>query len=172
MINFNTFNLDALAKTMYSLQQYTKDNLRYPKAGELIEIAYDVCSNGQLRRVNQPGVDLVGADGKTYESKVTQFKNKSKRAVRSVILKNSRSQGFVSQKLADYFIFTDIKLGKACCVPSSELYKIKFNGATLKAHSDPHESTFFLHEYPNTDELEDYFVNEEKFRYDFVRSFL
>jgi hypothetical protein len=172
MINFSTFNLDALAKTMYSLREYTQDNLRYPKAGELIEIAYDVCSNGQLRRVNQPGIDLVGADGKTYESKVTQFRNKSKRAVRSVILKNSRSQGFVSHALADYFIFTDIKLGKACCVPSNELYKINFNGATLKAHADPHESTFFLHQYLDVEDLEDYFINEEAFRYNFVRSFL
>lgn len=170
MIDFTTFNLNALSRTMYSLKNYTSDNLRFPKAGELIEIAYDVCSNGQLRRVNQPGVDLIGTDGKTYESKVTQFKNKSKRAVRSVILKNSRSQGFVSQNLADYFIFTDLKLGKACCIASSDLYNIKFNGATLTGNANPHENEFFIHEYPHIEQFHDYFKAEEEFAYQFVKA--
>ena len=70
MIDFNTFELDRFSKLIWSLKDYTNNNLRYPKAGELVEIAYDVYSKGQLKRVNLPGVDLIGVDGKTYESKL------------------------------------------------------------------------------------------------------
>jgi hypothetical protein len=109
MIDFNAFELDSFSKILWSLKDYTNNNLRYPKAGELVEIAYDVCSKGKLKRVNLPGVDLIGEDEYTYESKVTQFKNKSQMAVRNVILKNSRSKDSINEKLADFFIFTDIK---------------------------------------------------------------
>ena len=63
MINFNTFELDRLSKLLWSLRDYTTNNLRFPKAGELVEIAYDVYSKGKLKRVNLPGVDLIGTDG-------------------------------------------------------------------------------------------------------------
>ena len=33
--------------------------------------------------LNHPGVDLIGPGGTTYESKVTQFKNKSQITVRN-----------------------------------------------------------------------------------------
>jgi len=105
MIDFNTFELNRLSKLLWSLKDYTTNNLRFPKAGELVEIAYDVYSKGQLKRVNLPGVDLIGTDGHTYESKVIQFKNVSKAAVRGVILKNSRASSSVNEKLADFFIF-------------------------------------------------------------------
>ena len=170
MIDFNTFELDRLSKLLWSLKDYTSNNLRYPKAGELVEIAYDVYSKGQLKRVNFPGVDLIGTDGKTYESKVTQFKNVSECAVRNVILKNSRSKNSVNEKLADYFIFTDVKSGKACCVPSNLIHSIKFNGATLTGSCDIQSEHFFLENYAQKYET-DYFTEAEKFDYDYVKSF-
>lgn len=170
MINFNTFELHRLSKLLYSLKDYTTNNLRYPKAGELVEIAYDVYSKGQLKRVNLPGVDLIGSDGHTYESKVIQFRNLSKRAVRGVILKNSRSMANVNETLADFFIFTDIKLGKGCCIPSSLIGNIHFNGACLTGNCDPHTSDFFLHGY-SEQYNKDYFEEAEKFDYKYVRSF-
>ena len=114
MIDFNTFELDRFSKLIWSLKDYTNNNLRYPKAGELVEIVIDVYSKGQLKRVNLPDVDLIGVDGKTYESKVTQFANKSQRAVRGLIIKNRRQAGVYKDKLADYFIIWiyDVKKGK------------------------------------------------------------
>ena len=170
MVNFTNFELHRLSKLLWSLRDYTTNNLRFPKAGELVEIAYDVYSKGQLKRVNLPGIDLIGEDGHTYESKVTQFRNLSQRDVRSVILKNSRSKDSVNEKLADYFIFTDIKLGKACCVPSSMIYNIKFNGATLIGSCDPHPEYFFLDSYGKKYK-KDYFIAAEKFDYAYVKSF-
>lgn len=170
MIDFTTFELNRLSKLLYSLKDYTTNNLRFPKAGELVEIAYDVYSKGQLKRVNLPGVDLIGKDGFTYESKVTQFKNKSQMAVRDVILKNSRASSSVNEKLADLFIFTDIKLGKACCVPSSLIYNMKFTGAVLTGHCDPHPEFFFLDGYDKKYKT-DYFAEAEKFDYAYVESF-
>ena len=170
MIDFNKFELNRLSSLLWSLKGYLHNNLRFPKAGELVEIAYDVYSKGTLERVNLPGIDLVSKDGKTYESKVTQFKNKSLTAVRSVILKNSRASTSVNTNLADYFIFTDIKLGKACCVPSSMIYNTKFNGATLIGHCNPNVDNFFLDGYVE-DGTKDYFNESQKFDYDFVRSF-
>ena len=170
MIDFDTFELDRLSKLLYSLKDYTKNNLRFPKAGELVEIAYDVYSNGQLKRVNLPGVDLVGTDGHTYESKVIQFKNVSQAAVRGVILKNSRASSSVNEKLADFFIFSDIKLGKACCVPSSLIYNTKFTGAVLTGHCNPESNHFFLHGYDNQCG-KNYFDEAEQFDYAYVRSF-
>jgi regulation of enolase protein 1 (concanavalin A-like superfamily) len=170
MIDFNTFELNRLSKLLWSLKDYTSNNLRFPKAGELVEIAYDVYSKGQLKRVNLPGVDLIGEDGHTYESKVTQFKNKSQMAVRDVILKNSRASSSVNKNLADFFIFTDIKLGKACCVPSSLIYNIKFTGAVLTGHCNPESEHFFLENYAEKYET-DYFAEAEKFDYAYVESF-
>lgn len=170
MIDFNTFELQRLSKLLWSLRDYTTNNLRFPKAGELVEIAYDVYSKGQLKRVNLPGVDLISEDGHTYESKVTQFKNKSQVAVRDVILKNSRSKNSVNEKLADFFIFTDIKLGKACCVPSSLIYNTKFSGAVLTGHCNPDMEFFFLNGY-DKEYQSDYFSEAEKFDYGYVKSF-
>ena len=109
MIDFTTFELDRFSKLLSTIKDYTKDNLRFPKAGELVEKALAEYSNGLLTRVNLPGIDLIGPDKKTYESKVTQFQNKSEMAVRKVILKNRRKSGNYTDKLADYFIITDVK---------------------------------------------------------------
>jgi regulation of enolase protein 1 (concanavalin A-like superfamily) len=170
MIDFNTFELDRLSKLLWSLRDYTTNNLRFPKAGELVEIAYDMYSKGQLKRVNLPGVDLIGTDNRTYESKVIQFKNVSKSAVRGVILKNSRASSSVNEKLADFFIFTDVKLGKACCVPSNLIYNTKFTGAVLTGSCNPEQDHFFLHGYEDQSE-KDYFAEAEEFDYQYVKSF-
>jgi len=170
MIDFNTFELDRLSKLLWSLRDYTTNNLRFPKAGELVEIAYDAYSKGKLKRVNLPGVDLIGTDDHTYESKVIQFKNISKMAVRGVILKNSRASSSVNEKLADFFIFTDVKLGKACCVPSNLIFNTKFTGAVLTGSCNPEQDHFFLHGYEDQYQ-KDYFAEAEEFDYQYVRSF-
>jgi hypothetical protein len=91
-------------------------------------------------------------------------------AVRKVILKNSRSKNSVNEKLADFFIFTDIKLGKACCVPSNLIYNTKFSGAVLTGHCDPDMQFFFLNGYDKEYQL-DYFLEAEKFDYEYIKSF-
>ena len=173
MIDFNTFQLDRLSKLLETIHDYTDNNLRYPKAGELVEKALDVYSNGLLKRVNLPGIDLIGPNGTTYESKVTQLKNKSQIAVRSLILKNRRQAGDYDDKLADFFIITDVKKGKACCIPSSKLYNIKDNGACVTANADPEPSDFFLTGYnclEEREEVRDYFRESEDFDLSFIRS--
>ena len=173
MINFNTFQLDRLSKLLETIHGYTDNNLRFPKAGELVEKALAEYSNGLLTRVNLPGIDLIGPNETTYESKVTQFKNKSESAVRALILKNRRQAGEYEDKLADYFIITDVKKGKACCIPSSKLYKIKDNGACVTANADPELSDFFLTGYnclEEREEVRDYFRESEDFDLSFIRS--
>ncbi len=173
MIDFNTFQLDRLSQLLETIHDYTDNNLRYPKAGELVEKALAEYSNGLLTRVNLPGVDLIGPNGTTYESKVTQLKNKSQIAVRSLILKNRRQAGEYEDKLADYFIITDVKKGKACCIPSSRLFNFKDTGAVLTASADPELSDFFLTGYnclEEREEVRDYFRESEDFDLSFIRS--
>ena len=174
MIDFQTFELNRFSQLLKTIHGYTENNLRYPKAGELVEKALDVYSNGLLTRVNLPGVDLIGPNGTTYESKVTQFKNKSQREVRGLILKNRRQAGDYEDKLADYFIITDVKKGKACCIPSSKLYNIRDNGADLRGSANPEPSDFFLTGYDIPEEKtepRDYFSESDDFDMTFIRSF-
>ena len=174
MIDFSTFHLDRYTKVLESIRGYTDNNLRYPKAGELVEKALAEYSNGLLTRVNLPGVDLVSSNGTTYESKVTQFQNKSQTAVRSLILKNRRQAGDYEDKLADYFVITDVKKGKACCIPSSKLYNIRDNGACVTASADPEPSDFFLTGYNLLEQREsvrDYFEESDEFDLSFIQSF-
>ena len=173
MIDFNTFQLDRFSKLLETIHGYTDNNLRYPKAGELVEKALAEYSNGLLTRVNLPGVDLIGPGGTTYESKVTQFSNKSQMAVRGLILKNRRQSGDYEDKLADYFVITDVKKGKACCIPSSKLYNIRDNGACVTASADPELPDFFLTGYnllEERDEVRDYFDESDDFDLTFIRS--
>ena len=173
MIDFKTFQLARLSKLLETSHGYTDNNLRYPKAGELVEKAYAEYSNGLLKRVNLPGIDLIGPGGTTYESKVTQLKNKSQSAVRALILKNRRQAGDYDDKLADFFIITDVKKGKACCIPSSKLYNIKDNGACVTANADPEVTDFFLTGYNLLEEREvvrDYFDESDDFDLSFIRS--
>ena len=173
MIDFNTFQLDRLSKLLETLQDYTDNNLRFPKAGELVEKAYAEYSNGLLTRVNLPGVDLIGPGGTTYESKVTQFSNKSQMAVRGLILKNRRQAGDYEDDLAEYFVITDVKKGKACCISKSKLYNIKDNGACVTASADPEVSDFFLTGFDfleGREQTRDYFKESEDFDLSFIRS--
>jgi hypothetical protein len=173
MIDFSIFELDRFSKLLMSIRGYTDNNLRYPKAGELVEKALAEYSNGFLTRVNLPGIDLIGSDNKTYESKITQFSNKSQRAVRGLILKNRRASKDYDDKLADYFIITDVKKGKMCCIPSSKLYNLKDNGAVVTANADPELSDFFLTGYEfleGIQETRDYFLESEDFDFSFLKS--
>jgi len=170
MIDFTIFQLDRFSNFLNTLKDYTKDNLRFPKAGELVEKALAEYSNGLLTRVNLPGIDLIGSDNKTYESKVTQFQNKSEMDARKLILKNRRKSGNYTDKLADYFIITDVKKGKMCCIPSSKFYKIKDNGSIVTAHADPKLSDFFLLGYNDIKETRNYFDESDDFDLRFIRS--
>ena len=173
MIDFNTFQLDRFSHLLRTIQGYTENNLRFPKAGELVEKALAEYSNGLLTRVNLPGIDLIGPNNTTYESKVTQFANKSEIAVRGLILKNRRAAKDYEDKLADYFIITDVKKGKACCIPSSKLYNLRDNGAVMTASADPEVSDFFLTGYNLLEgavEGRDYFKESEDFDLTFIRS--
>lgn len=173
MIDFNTFQLDRFSKLLETIHGYTDNNLRYPKAGELVEKALAEYSNGLLTRVNLPGVDLIGPGGTTYESKVTQFSNKSQMAVRGLILKNRRAAKEYDDKLADYFIITDVKKGKACCISSSRLYNFKDTGAVMTASADPELPDFFLTGYnllEKREEPRDYFDESDDFDLTFIRS--
>jgi hypothetical protein len=170
MIDFTTFQLDRFSKLLSTIKDYTKDNLRYPKAGELVEKALAEYSNGLLTRVNLPGIDLIGSDNKTYESKVTQLKNTSQMAVRDLILKNRRKSKNYDDKLADYFIISDVKKGKTCCIPSSKFYKIKDNGSIVTAHADPELFDFFLMGYNDNKKTRNYFDESDDFDLKFIRS--
>ncbi len=170
MIDFKTFQLDRLSKLLYAIRGYTDNNLRFPKAGEMVEKALAEYSNDLLDRVNLPGVDLITKDKVTYESKVTQFKNKSGTAVRGLIIKNRRAAKDYDDKLADYFIISDVKSGKACCVSSDKLYNFKDTGAVYTASCDPDPEDFFLTGYDNLNESRDYFEESEDYDLQFIRS--
>ena len=117
---------------------------------------------------------MIGPNNVTYESKVTQFKNKSQTAVRGLILKNRRAAGDHEDKLADYFIITDVMKGKACCISSSQLYNFKDTGAVMTASADPELSDFFLTGYDFLEQREsvrDYFEESDKFDLSFIQSF-
>jgi len=94
-------------------------------------------------------------------------------AVRSLILKNRRAAKDYEDKLADYFIITDVKKGKACCIPSAKLYNFKDNGAVMTASADPEVTDFFLTGYnllEEREEVRDYFEESEDFDLSFIRS--
>lgn len=166
---FQSYRMMCLLKT---LKGYTTDNLRFPKAGELVEMAIAEFSNGTLRRVNQVGVDLVSVKGfTTVESKVTQFKNKSGLDVRQVILKNRRSAGSHEDKFADVFVFTDVVNGKMAVVTSDRLYNLKDNGATVTASVDCKPEDFLFFGFDNADSDQDYFDYAEEADLKYIRSF-
>ena len=60
-------------------------------------------------------------------------------------------------KIADYFIVSDVKSGKACCISSDKLYNFKDTGAVYTASCDPDPSDFFLTGYNTLKESRDYF---------------
>ena len=156
----------------------TANNLRYTRVGEMVERALAEYSNGLLERVNLPGVDLLTKDKTSYESKVTQFKNKSGRAVRGLIVKNPRTAftNDYEDKLADYFILSDVKSGKACCISSRKFYNFRDSGAQCTVSCDPNPTDFFLTGYNtlyNTFSAKgsrDYFEESEALDLQFIRS--
>ena len=94
-------------------------------------------------------------------------------AVRGLILKNRRAAKDYDDKLADYFIITDVKKGKMCCITSSKLYNFKDTGAVMTASADPEVSDFFLTGYnllEGAQETRDYFRESEDFDLSFLKS--
>ena len=171
MIDFaKTINLDKLSKLLSTLTGNT-DPTQYFDVGRMIELAYEHYSNGNLKRVNLTGRDLVDLNQNTYESKKVTFSNKSERAVRGVVVKNGRGadkdiSNFVP---ADYYIFSDPGKLKACCVPGSMLYNIKKSGSNdLTASCDPEPEHFFLDGGPSSNR--NYFEEKDELIMNFIGS--
>ena len=168
MIDFKTIQLNRLCKFLSTLSGNT-DPTQYFDIGRMIEIVYDEYSNGQLKRINRQGKDLIDLSGKTYESKKVTFKNKNQSAVRQVIVMNSFGKVDINKFIpADYYIFTDPDKLKACCVPGSMLYNIKIAGSTITACCNPNHNHFFLN--GGLSENKNYFTEKETFIMNFIRS--
>ena len=171
MIDFSkVIELDKLSKLLSTLTGNT-DPTQYFDVGRMIELAYEAYSNGNLRRVNLTGRDLVDKNNTTYESKKVTFENKNQRAVRKVVVKNGRgkSKDISDFTPADYYIFSDPDKLKACCVPGSMLYNIKKSGSNdLTASCDPQPEHFFLDGGPSSDK--NYFDEKNKLIMNFIRS--
>ena len=170
MIDFAKINLSRIAKILSTISTPT-ENIQYFDVGRMVELAYEECSNGLLVRQNRTGYDLVDKNNSTYESKKTTFENKAKRSVRDVTVMNGWSDTDVSKFIpADYYIFTDPKLLRACCVPGSMLYNIKKSkkGSTITASCNPELEHFFLDGGESVDR--DYFEEKDVFVKEFIRS--
>ena len=171
MIDFSkVIELDKLSKLLSTLTGNT-DPTQYFDVGRMIELAYEAYSNGNLRRVNLTGRDLVDKNNTTYESKKVTFGNKSERAVRGVVVKNGRGKDKdVSNFIpADYYIFSDPDKLKACCVPGSMLYNIRKSGSNdLTASCDPEPEHFFLNGGTFSDR--NYFKEKDKLIMNFIES--
>jgi hypothetical protein len=169
MIDFTQINLPWVARTLSTISTPT-ENIQYFDMGRMIELIYEECSNGLLVRKNSTGVDLVDSNNVTYESKKVTFKNAAKRSVRGAIVMNGwGGEKDVSDFVpADYYIFTDPKLLRACCVPSNMLYGIKKFGSNIIAHCNPQPEHFFLDGGERIDR--DYFKEKEIFARNFIES--
>jgi hypothetical protein len=171
MIDFSSImELDKLSKLLSTLTGNT-DPTQYFDVGRMIELAYEAYSNGNLKRVNLTGRDLVDLNNQSYESKKVTFTNKSERAVRGVVVKNGRGKdkdvtNFVP---ADYYIFSDPNKLKACCVPGSMLYNIRKSGSNdLTASCDPEPEHFFMNGGPSSSR--NYFLEKDKLIMHFIGS--
>jgi len=171
MIDFTKIDLKRIAKILSTISTPT-ENIQYFDVGRMVEKIYEKCSNGLLVRQNRTGVDLVDKNNVTYESKKVTFKNVGKRSVRDTIVMNGWSNCNVSDFVpADYYIFTDPKLKRACCVPSSMLYNIRKsgkNGSNIVASCNPQPENFFLDGGESIDV--DYFEEKEIFVNNFIDS--
>lgn len=168
MIDFTKIDLKRIAKILSTISTPT-ENIQYFDVGRMVEKIYEKCSNGLLVRQNRTGVDLVDKNNVTYESKKVTFENVAKRSVRRATVMNGWSNVDVCNFVpADYYIFTDPKLLRACCVPSSMLYNIRKSGSNIVAHCDPQPEHFFLDggESINVD----YFEEKEIFVNNFIDS--
>ena len=168
MIDFAQIDLPWVARTLSTISTPT-ENIQYFDVGRMVEMIYEECSDGLLVRKNSTGVDLVDAKNVTYESKKVTFKNVSKKAVRGAIVMNGWGEKDISDFVsADYYIFTDPKLLRACCVPSNMLYNIKKSGTNIVASCNPQPEHFFL---DGGERIErDYFHEKEIFARNFIRS--
>jgi hypothetical protein len=170
MIDFAKIDLSRVSKILSTISTPT-ENIQYFDVGRMVELIYEECSNGLLTRKNSTGVDLVDKNNVTYESKKITFANASKKVVRNVIVMNGWSDTDVSKfSPADYYIFTDPKLLRACCVPGSMLYNIRkpSGGSNITASCNPQPEHFFLDGGESIDR--NYFEEKKVFVTNFLRS--
>jgi hypothetical protein len=171
MVDFTkVVDLDRLSKFLSTLTG-NEDNTQYFDVGRMIELAYEEFSNGNLKRVNLVGRDLIDHKKKTYESKKVTFVNQSERAVRGIVVKNGRgSSKDISDFIrADYYIFSDPGKLKCCCVPGSMLYNLKRSGSNdITASCNPEPEHFFMNGGPSSNK--NYFSEKDKFVMNFIRS--
>ena len=170
MIDFTQIDLPRVAKILSTLSTPT-ENIQYFDLGYVVEIIYEKCSNDLLTRKNMTGYDMVDKNHITYESKKVTFKNKSERAVRQVTVMNGWSDTDVSKFVpADYYIFTDPKLLRACCVPGSMLYNIRrtAKASNITASCNPQPEHFFMDGGERINR--DYFEEKKIFIDNFIES--
>ena len=168
MIDFAKIDLPWIARCLSTISTPT-ENIQYFDVGRMVEMIYEECSGGLLVRENSTGVDLVDENNVTYESKKVTFKNKKKTSVRGAIVMNGWGEKDVSDFVkADYYIFTDPKLLRACCVPGNMLYNIKKSGTNIIASCNPQPEHFFMDGGEHVGR--DYFEEKEIFARNFIRS--
>jgi len=171
MIDFSkAIDLHKLCKLLSALTG-NKDNTQYFDVGRMIELAYASYSNGNLKRVNLTGIDLLDSTDKSYQSKKVTFGNKSQRAVRGVVVKNGRgdSKDISDFIPADYYIFSDPEKLKACCVPGSMLYNFKKSGSNdITCSCDPEPEHFFLNGGPSA--KKNFFIEKDEFVHNFIEN--
>lgn len=170
MIDFTKIDLPRIARILSTVSTPT-ENIQYFDVGRMVEKIYERCSNGLLVRKNSIGFDIVDANGVTYESKKVTFANKEKRSVRDTIVLNKWGNTDVNNfSPADYYIFTDPKLLRACCVPGSMLYNIRRSskGSNIIANCNPQPEHFFLDGGERINR--DYFEEKEIFVNNFIDS--
>jgi hypothetical protein len=166
----NVVDLEKLSRLLSTLTG-NKDSTQYFDVGRMIELAYVHYSNGHLTRVNLTGRDLIDILNYTYECKKVTFKNNSKRAVRNVVVKNGRGKDkdISSFVPADFYIFSDPDLLKACCVSGSMLYNIRKSGSNdITASCNPEPEHFFLDGGPSSER--NYFKEKDDLIMKFIRS--
>jgi hypothetical protein len=144
MIDFSKFDIEGYYKFLSTVPTSVDNGERF-EIGMIIEFALETFSNGQLRRINEDGRDLIDNDGFTYESKKISFANKSGMAVRGVILRNGMSSSFnLNYNPADFYLFTDTRKLRCACVTGDMIYDLKSTPSWMTGKCDPQREHFFL----------------------------
>ena len=173
MINFQKIDLDRFSKFLTTVDDNGGDPTLYFDLGRMIEIALSEYSNGLLRRVvGAHGKDLVDDKNASYESKKVTFANKLRMDVRNAIVLNFRGKSSLDKFIpADYYIFTDPSIIRACCVPGNMLYNFKVTDSGVTASADPTQEHFFLDGILPEHRLDrQYFEEKRQFVMNFIES--
>jgi len=173
VIDFQQMDLIRFSKFLTTVDDNGGDPTLYFDLGRMIEIALAEYSNGLLKRiVGAHGKDLVDAEGISYESKKVTFANKLRMDVRNAVVLNYRGNADISKfKPADYYIFTDPSIIRACCVPGHMLYNIRTTDSGVTASADPTQDHFFLDGIlPEYRLSRQYFTEKNDFVMNFIES--